>query len=190
MCFNKFLNKLGYVKINELKSPITTTEVETQKIKPVNLRKIELPQTDITMKSVKFPSIPEGYYQAPMSLEQKRNLYNSLSAAAGVGNSFAATKRVLTGLYKAQVSPDKLIRYADGSVGSIMTEGGKFTGHSGFVQAGASAFNPVVVFAIMSAVTGQYYLNNIQKELKSLNKSIDSIIEKMEAKQKAKIDTA
>lgn len=79
------------------------------------------------------------------------------------------------GLFKATVSASNLMTYADGTVSSIIKEGGKITSHAGFISAEASVFAPIAIMQVLSMLTGQYYMNGIAKQLEIVNQKLDHI---------------
>lgn len=79
------------------------------------------------------------------------------------------------GLFRSTVSAGTLMTYADGTISSIVKDGGKITSHAGFLAAGASVFAPIVIMQVLSMITGQYYMNGIAKQLEAINRQIYQI---------------
>jgi hypothetical protein len=68
--------------------------------------------------------------------------------------------------------------YANGSVSSLVTDsGGRILSHAGFTQVNAAAvFAPLLVYQVLSAVTGQYYLHGIASQLSDIAAKLDKLI--------------
>lgn len=82
------------------------------------------------------------------------------------------------GTFRATVNPMTLMRYANGSVSSILTgSGGDILSHAGFTQVNAAAvFAPLLVYQVLSVVTGQYYLHGIASQLSDIAAKLDILI--------------
>lgn len=91
------------------------------------------------------------------------------------------SKAAPNGLYTATAPIAKLIDYGDGTIGSIVQEGGKITGHAGFEEVtSVSNFNPkmymLMGFQVMSEVTNQYYLHEINEKLQDISEKVDDLL--------------
>ena len=134
--------------------------------------------------------VPDGYCCVPMTAQSRQDLYNALSFGAGVV-SFGTSVAPLTGLYKATAPIKELMKLSTGGYSSsLIGANGKIVAQKGFVQAGASAFTPMIVFQLMSFVTSQYYLNGINKQLRAMDDKLDFIIKELEAEKQGKINSA
>ena len=80
------------------------------------------------------------------------------------------------------------MRYSNGTIGSIVVDGGQIVGHAGFTAAGAAALAPVAIFSVLSTVTGQYYMKDIQKQLSQLNTTLHQLMQKIEAEKRGSLD--
>jgi hypothetical protein len=84
------------------------------------------------------------------------------------------------GLFTATAPIQDLMKYADGTVGSIVMEGKKIAEHAGFAEVALKAVNPAAVLGAsmqaMALVSGQYYMNEISKQLKSVDQKLDKLI--------------
>ena len=58
----------------------------------------------------------------------------------------------------------------------MIHEGGRIASHAGFLPVSATVFAPIAIMQLMSMITGQYYMNGITKQLKSIEKKIDLLI--------------
>lgn len=141
----------------------------------------------MALRSTEMSELPRNYSIIPMSEEQKRDVYNALSVGAAGTNS-AVLGNALSGLYRATADPSTLMQLSSGGVGSAVMDGGKIVGQAGFKSAGLAAAAPVVIFQAMSIVTGQYYLNDIKKQLKQLNSRIEKLIQMQESANRGEID--
>lgn len=134
--------------------------------------------------------IPSGYYCLPMEKNERQSLYNALSVGAGI-ISYGAAMTPLTGLYRATAPAGSLMKLSSGGFSSaVVGQNGKIAAQKGFVEAGKSAFAPMIAFQIMSIVTGQYYLNGINKQLTAINEKLDFIIKELEAEKQGKLNSA
>ena len=79
------------------------------------------------------------------------------------------------GLFSATVSPDDLMQYSDGSLGSIVKVDGKISEHAGFVPADAKVFAPMMVMKMLTMITSQYYLNGLNEQLKSIHNELNRL---------------
>jgi hypothetical protein len=80
------------------------------------------------------------------------------------------------GLFTATINPQLLTKLADGTF-STMVHGSKgIAGHFGFTSISASVFTPIIIFQVMSMLTGQYFLNGITKQLTRLENRIEELL--------------
>lgn len=81
-------------------------------------------------------------------------------------------KMAPNGLFTSTANVGTLMQYGDGSFGSMIMNNGSIAKHSGFVQVGTQAINPIVPVAIgmqaAAMVSGQYYLDRINGELNAI----------------------
>lgn len=195
--FEKILNRLGYRKIDgsinqEIKTPVKNNfglpSVGVCESIIVPEFQLTTGEKSLALHSTEFSTLPHNYAIIPMSEEQKRNAYNALSVGAAGTNSAIAGK-MLSGLYRATADPATLMKLSSGGVGSAVVENGKIVGQAGFTAAGAAAAAPVVIFQALSIVTGQYYLNDIKKQLKQLNSRIEKLIQMQESANRGELDS-
>ena len=149
--------------------------------------KLQNDSTDDSMTLFVEKHLPAKTRQIPLSEDQQKNLYSYISSAAGTGIAVGAQSLAVSGLYRASAAASTLMKYSDGTISSIIREGGKISSHAGFTSAGFTAVAPIAIFQALSAVTGQYYMNIITKQLNQLNESVQKILQKIEAKNKAEI---
>jgi hypothetical protein len=105
---------------------------------------------------------------------QAGSLVSQVIPAATVGTLLEVG---LQGVYRATVSPDQLLRYADHSFSSIIQDsGGRISGHAGFIPVTSQVFAPLAAFQAMSIVTGQYYLHAISRQFEQIEKQLQQLI--------------
>ena len=80
------------------------------------------------------------------------------------------------GLFEASVPASALTQFTDKSF-STMIQGadGKIIGHAGFNSAITKVATPLVVFQIVAFITGQYYLNIINKNFQQVFSKMDTV---------------
>ncbi|MGL2963856.1 hypothetical protein ACSVH2_08580 [Flavobacterium sp. RSB2_4_14] len=108
-----------------------------------------------------------------LSSNKNANLFSQLAGTSAVAGS---TMYATNGLYKATVSPEKLMVYNNGTTSSITLNGKSFSNHAGFVKAGAEVFTPILAFQFTSMLTGQYYMNGINNQLQAIQKGISQLL--------------
>ena len=196
------LKYFGYIKADN--KSLTSSHKEDNSIlpvesaaptpAPVSIDKFALAYIkgarDIQFEKIGSNLIPSEYRCVPMDRQSRQELYNALSTGAGIA-SFGASAYPLTGLYKATASAGELMKLSSGGVGSsVIGANGKIVAQKGFIQVGPSTFTPMIAFQLMSFVTGQYYLNGINKQLKAIDAKLDFIIKELEAEKQGKINSA
>lgn len=84
------------------------------------------------------------------------------------------------GLFTATGPLSELMKYKDGTVGSIVMKGGKMANHSGFQEVALSIANPAAVVGAgmqaMAMISGQYYMDKISKQLEGIEHGIERLI--------------
>jgi len=84
------------------------------------------------------------------------------------------------GLFTATAPLSELIKYKDGTVGSIVMKGGKMANHSGFRGVSLSVDNPAALVVAgmqaMAMISGQYYMDRISKQLDGIIHGIERLI--------------
>ncbi len=135
--------------------------------------------------------IPEGYECIPMTKNERRGLYDVVSSGMALGTQGMLIQNGLNGLYQATAPVSQLMHLSSGGISSMqISESGRIVAQRGFVQASGTTFSPIIVFQVLSMVTGQYYMNGITKQLNALNEKIDTIINKIEASYQGKLQSA
>ncbi len=72
--------------------------------------------------------------------------------------------------------PHTLTALGQGGFGSMIRDGGKFAGHASFYPMLAQSA-VMGVFTIMSIITGQFFLTQINRELRMMNQKLDEILQ-------------
>lgn len=89
-------------------------------------------------------------------------------------------KAAPNGLFTATGSVQDLMRYSDGTVASFVRKNNQFGTHSGFAEVAISIANPAAVVGgamqAMAMISGQYYMNEISEQLKSVDQKLDKLI--------------
>jgi len=114
----------------------------------------------------------------------KSALSSAIGGATQLGSVAAANPN---GLFTATVNPTLLTKFGDGTF-STMIHGSKgIVQNAGYQAASASVFAPLIVFQAASIVTGQYYLHGINKQLESIDKKIERLVNLHHVERLAKI---
>lgn len=91
------------------------------------------------------------------------------------------------GLFTATVNPSFLTKFTDGTLSTMIHGSNGIARHAGFKLVSTSVFTPIITFQVLSFVTGQYYLNNITKQLERINQKLDELIELHYIEREAKV---
>ena len=196
--FERILRRFGFVRIRKIESvaeiPGTLPDGAARKApcEIVSLPEIRISSPDaqdaLVLRSVDYGTLPPNRSVIRLGEHQKKAVRSSLSSAAGIGANVGGQATVVGGLYRATASASQLMQYSNGTVSSIVVEGGQIVGHAGFTAAGAAALAPVAIFSVLATVTGQYYMKDIQKQLNQLNTTLQQILQKIEAEKRGSLD--
>ncbi|MCL2249224.1 MAG: hypothetical protein FWC13_08130 [Oscillospiraceae bacterium] len=91
------------------------------------------------------------------------------------------TKIAPNGLFTATAPLSELMKYKDGTIGSIVLGDGKIVSHAGFKETNLGvALNTATIVAAgmqaMAMISGQYYMHNISKQLEGIERGIDKLV--------------
>lgn len=199
----KLIAEISYLKANPTKTEIRylnaqnpESEEEGQEIKLPIIRKFSLggknENNQISFSLKESELISKDFFEIGHSQEGQYQLSSMMSSLASTGASIGgAATQSTKGLFQATVSPDKLIRYENGTFGSITRgENGQFQQHAGFTQAGGSAFNPLLAIQFASILTGQYYFNGITTQLNKVLDKLDNLERMHHIEREAKMKYA
>lgn len=101
---------------------------------------------------------------------------NLFSQITGVSTYTTGIVYTANGLYTATAKVSDLMTYNDGTLSSIVVNGNTISNHSGFINANISVFTPMIIFQITSLLTGQYYFNNIVKQLNNIQNKLNKLL--------------
>lgn len=156
---------------------------------PQHITDFEIKNSEI---GIKFEAITNEDFikklpQIHLNKENQEIISGTLSNLAGGASNTAIASLATRGLFKATADPATLMKLASGGVGSAVVNGGKITQQAGFIQAGSTMFTPMVVFQIASMITGQYYMNNISKQLNAIQEKLDELLNLFHIERQAKL---
>ncbi|EPR71869.1 hypothetical protein ADIWIN_3067 [Winogradskyella psychrotolerans RS-3] len=181
---------------NSLEAKIETLISQNNKLLKENNLPSEKLITDFEIKnsntSIKFEGItdsemiknlPEIY----LNKESQETISGTLSNITGGLANVGITSTATYGLFQATANPATLMQLSSGGVGSAVVNGGQITQQAGFVQAGTTMFTPMIIFQVASVITGQYYMNNISKQLNSIQEKLDELLNLFHIERQAKL---
>jgi|GEM_PF-2505245 len=166
---------------------VTTTASEIDVAAPEPAKYLTIKHSD--------SSVPDLFFERDDSFHLQKHAtgitgsgFNHMVPAL-VTNSLIAVG--VKGTFRATADPMTLVRYADGSYSAMVKgAGGKIAKHQGFVPTDAAkVFAPIVVFQVLSIVTGQYYLHGIAKQLNDISAKLDKLIMYHHNERTAKLKT-
>lgn len=157
--------------------------------KKENLRDFEIKSNNSFIKftAIKEEKIIKNLPKIHLNKQDQDNLKGTLSNLVGGTANIGLTSMATNGLYMATANPSTLMQLSSGGVGSAVVNGGQITQQAGFVQAGTTIFTPMVVFQVASMITGQYYMNNISKQLNSVQEKLDELLNLFHIERQAKL---
>lgn len=165
MGFKDFLQKL-FIKgkiSNKPQNSIETLELTNSEMS------IKFEGTNINTINI------SDYYILPIKKDSNgQNILSGVISSTIVPSTTAMMNP--HGLFTATINPQLLTKLADGTF-STMIHGSKgIVGHSGFTSISASVFTPIIIFQVMSMLTGQYYMNGITKQLTRLENRVEELL--------------
>lgn len=178
------------------KELITDFETTNHKISKENSFPSEKLITDFEIKnnktSVKFVAITESEMiktlpEIYLNKESQESISGTLSNITGGLANVGITSTATYGLFQATANPATLMQLSGGGVSSAVVNGGQITQQAGFVQAGTTMFTPMIIFQVASVITGQYYMNNISKQLNSIQEKLDELLNLFHIERQAKL---
>jgi len=144
---------------------------------------------------IKFNNVLESDVKGNMheifsNKTNQENIKGLLSSVLGGGVNVGLASSAVYGLYEATANPETLMHLSSGGLSSAVIENGKIVSHAGFVQQGVTVFTPMIIFQLTSIVTGQYYMNNINKQLNFANEKLNELVEMFHIERKAMLEKA
>tara|TARA_R110002051_G_scaffold287197_1_gene349888 strand:+ start:524 stop:2143 length:1620 start_codon:yes stop_codon:yes gene_type:complete len=181
--------KANSEKTNKIFSYLTPNSIDFLNTDPID--SFSLLDINLENEPLKFNLTNDIDIENDWKLISKNNSNQASSFAsqlAGSGLNIGAVSS--QGLFKATVSPESLMKYADGSISSMTHNGTSIGSHSGFVGASSSAFTPLIAFQFASILTGQYFYNGISKQLNSIKKTTEQLVRFYHIERESKLDNA
>lgn len=145
-------------------------------------------------ENIKFDFFPitnieteiKGWKPLPVQSEQISHMLSSIiGGGINVGSVLSQTK----GLFKATVDTSTLMQSGGKFLSAVRGTNGKIVQQAGFLPQGGSIATPLVVFQLMSIVTGQYYMNTITKQLNSIVGKLDQLLSYIDSRDKGELET-
>lgn len=178
---NQILKKFGYVKAEDYNNEITQlTNISKNSIQE---EKLSLSDSLTVKNGLSNKTLLEISEVGDIS-EYHLTKIDSSNALANIGICIQQLPLVgaahqLSNCYKVvmpQGAVGELMKYKNGMLGTPMMMNGKIMGHAGLTSIGKIATAPLMIFSVMSMVTGQYFMSKINKTLNILSEDIKSII--------------
>jgi hypothetical protein len=141
----------------------------------------------ISFKKISIDAIEKYRYQEITSDVIKGDLSSIVAGGAQIAAISALNPG---GLFTATVSPQLLTTFANGTFSTMIHQGGSIAAHAGFQSISATVFAPIAIMQLLSMVTGQYYMNGITKQLKSIDRKINELIKFHHTEKIAKLENA
>lgn len=127
--------------------------------------------SSITFNKIEFPKLNDESPNFPQ-------ISSTLTATVPAAVIDAIALNGAKALFHATVSPAQLMQYADSTFSSIVRGSQHINAHAGFTPVGSvGIFAPLIVFQVLSIVTGQYYMNGITKQLGAISRRIEYLIQ-------------
>ncbi len=178
-------NGLVVSDIIEVESPSVET-VQQFSLVAADNSELALKRISVDISSVEI----DKYIQVPTlgSIRDGMVAKSALSSAIGNGAQLGSVAVANpNGLFTATVNPTSLTKFGDGTFSTMIHGPQGIVQNAGYQAASASVFAPLIVFQAMSIVTGQYYLQGITKQLGSIDKKIEQLVQLHHVERLAKI---
>lgn len=169
--------------LNKNKSKQNDKNLNLQDIKNITLIDDNTSKEIINFKKIDINKLSNFKYR---EAKIDGSLVSSMAAPVALDSIIKVANP--NGFFTATVNPSTLIQYSQGGFSSMVKGASGIVKHSGFVSSTVSVFAPMVIFQALSIVTGQYYLNGINKQLSNISSKIDDLQFFVESKDVAKIN--
>ena len=169
--------------LNKNKSKQNDKNLNLQDIKNITLVDDNTSKEIINFKKININKLSNFKYR---EAKFDGSLVSSMAAPATLDTIIKVANP--NGFFTATVNPSTLIQYSQGGFSSMVKGASGIAKHSGFVSSTVSVFAPMVIFQALSLVTGQYYLNGINKQLSNISSKIDDLQFFVESEDLAKIN--
>lgn len=152
---------------------------------------------------IKFEKINNPQYKLKQYYELTQSIISQLASTGAIIGTQVGTlckvsdlmNNASNGLFTATVPLEKLMAYEDGTVSSIIKNGGKIVSHEGFSEITSNALKVTKItslltigFQAMAFVSGQYYMHQINKKLESIDSKLDSVLFNHLAEKKGQLE--
>lgn len=182
---NDLFKKIGFI-LKKYQDP-NIEKVSSSNNEVISEFKILNGEESISFESIDLEDFKKHFKELYVKEEDQEMLSNTLSSVVGASSNIAIASLATHGLYKATAPAEKLMSLNSGGYGSAVMGSGKISSQAGFLPVGATVFTPLVLFQIASIVTGQYYMNGINKQLKSVESKLDELIKLFHIERQAKL---
>lgn len=179
--FNHLNNRISLVTNSN------NTPIQDETVNIINGFKIKNGLTEIKFDAIDQKQFINSLPKIYLNKESQETISGTLSNIVGGATNTAITTSATYGLFKATADPSTLMKLSSGGVASAVTGGGKITQQAGFIQQGSTMFTPMVAFQIASIATGQYYMDNIAKQLNSVQEKLDELLNLFHIERQAKL---
>lgn len=140
------------------------------------LAKIDEEASNIVLRFTEIQNRPVGFPEKYTLVSENRGSSALFSSALGAGTALGAAQWSVSSLYTTTAKASEMIKYADGTVGSILKDSsGKIIGHAGFSPATLLSLSPMIAFQFMTIMTSMVYMAKINEQLVGVNKKFDRL---------------
>ena len=151
----------------------------TQNINKAKLNTLLIQSTNSAINPIKIELVNDASI-IPSTFEELDHSFEITdSFASQIGESLinlGFTSLATDGLYKITGGVENLLVYNDNTISSITINDQKIiNGHNGFSPADQVNLLPQITFEVLSFITGQYYLHNINNQLDKLNLKVNNL---------------
>ena len=119
-----------------------------------------------------------------LSAAEKRQISHMFSQVPAIASAAAMSQMYTLSFPSGVVG--SLMQYASGGVGSSIMGANGIIGHAAFFSAGGQAA-VLGVFSAMALISGQYFMKQINDELKLINQKLDEILGFLYGDKKAEL---
>lgn len=148
------------------------------------------PTSSTNIKSIlKNSSTPKSVDLRNYEKFENEKLYNLTSVAMNSLVEVGIAVKITENLFRATANPDTLMKLGDTYGSAVMGNSG-ITRQAGFVRADLIDILPSLGFQAAAMATGQYYLHNINENLKTIEGRIDKILSYLKNREFATVISA
>jgi len=147
----------------------------------------DVDKIDFSKVSVSHESLKNNWKIIPLNKSTSDEILSVVTGLLGVGSQAGLAQGMTNGLFRATASPDTLMKLSQGGLSSAVIENGRIINQAGFVHVGSSFVTPLIVFQVISMVTGQYYMDIVNKQLNEIQDKLNKIEKRIHAERIAKL---